>query len=242
MTRWAACTEHTQTRQAWLDWACGGDLAADAETPSCPVGAMLRRRLTPLGRLSLSALHGIDPAPGEPIIFASSWGDISRSFALVSALARNEPMSPMGFASSVHNGIGATASIWLANTHAYQAISAGAMTTEAALVEVYSQLYQGASSVVLVRYEDVMPALWNHGVTDCPDQMFAWAARFELGQGAAADQAVHFSLTREPPSQEPEPDQHSVLGDWRFLLGPIPSYRHSLHRESWLWEKTNAEN
>ena len=91
----------------------------NAATAGAP--AMLRRRLTPLGKLAVSAIAELKPQENEPMVFASSWGDLARSFALLESLCSSAEMSPAAFALSVHNAIGATTAIWLKDRSAHKA-------------------------------------------------------------------------------------------------------------------------
>ena len=59
-------------REALADPAA---VAAEGELPACPAPVMLRRRLTPLGKLVASALAAVHLRDEEPFVVASSWGD-----------------------------------------------------------------------------------------------------------------------------------------------------------------------
>lgn len=76
---------------------------------------MLRRRLTPLGKLVASALAAVQLRDEEPFVVASSWGDSEKSCQLVSEMTATGDVSPAGFTSSVHNAASGAAGIWLKN-------------------------------------------------------------------------------------------------------------------------------
>ena len=103
----------------WRAWAQTSAPAPLAETTTsyAAIPAGVRRRLSPLGRCALSALASLKPQADEPTVWASSWGDISRTFKLTQTLSQHEDMSPADFALSVHNAVGAHAASWL-TTHA----------------------------------------------------------------------------------------------------------------------------
>lgn len=97
----------------WRAWAQTSAPAPLAETTTsyAAIPAGVRRRLSPLGRCALSALASLKPQADEPTVWASSWGDISRTFKLTQTLSQHEDMSPADFALSVHNAVGAQAAI-----------------------------------------------------------------------------------------------------------------------------------
>ena len=233
----SARTATTARADSWMQWSRTGVLPPDETPPVCAVPPLLRRRLTPLGRLALGALAELTPKPNEPMIFASSWGDIARSFSLMETLARDNEISPTHFSASVHNGIGAVASIWQGNTTAYKAICAEEFTTESALLEAWLVLGAGHESVVLVRYEDVMPEAWYHdGLTDTPTSAFAWAVRLTREQPPRS--LCHFSLTASQSScyAVRAPSRYH-LEDLAFLLSDAPEFVHSDDQRAWIWRK-----
>ena len=67
---------------------------------------MLRRRCTPLSRAMLTAAFGAvgAVAPSDVrTVFASRYGSINESVALLRNIARDERMSPARFTHTVHN-------------------------------------------------------------------------------------------------------------------------------------------
>ena len=150
---------------------------AAAQTSAGTIPAMLRRRLSPLGRTALAALSDLKPRAQEQVVCASSWGDLSRSLALLESLSETGEMSPADFALSVHNAIGANAAIWLKNHAPSPAVCAGALSASAGLFECALAL-SGSPSVLLLRYEPAMPALWQGAdVVECAGAPAAWARR-----------------------------------------------------------------
>ena len=189
LTDFAAVTPGVVSPDGWKSWAATGVKPAEEAVPACPVPAMMKRRMTPLGRLALTALADVKPRQEEAVVFASSWGDNGRTHALLADMTADATgVSPAGFSSSVHNGVAAVAAIWLKNHHVASAVSGGDLTTEAGLSECALALADSADSVILVRYEEPLPADWN---TPCrriatPAVPYAWAARF--GRPDAAPQ------------------------------------------------------
>lgn len=123
---------------------------------------MVRRRVERLGRVALQATYwGQADAAPCPIVFASRRGDVNRSLQLLGQLAASEPLSPAAFSTSVHNAIGALYSIASAHTGAYTAVSAGEETVEAAFVEALGLLADGEPAVLVVVYDEPMPAPYD---------------------------------------------------------------------------------
>lgn len=118
----------------WSAWAQSEASEPPAgEAPSYSViPAGVRRRLSPLGRCALAAYAALDPSESEPTVWASNWGDISRTFRLTTSLAETCAVSPADFALSVHNAVGAQAAIWRKNHACATAMAAGPVTASCA--------------------------------------------------------------------------------------------------------------
>lgn len=83
LTDFAAVTPGVVSPDGWKSWAATGVKPAEEVVPACPVPAMMKRRMTPLGRLALTALADVKPREEEAVVFASSWGDNGRTHARV---------------------------------------------------------------------------------------------------------------------------------------------------------------
>lgn len=218
----------------WRAWAAqGGALPEQADAISCPVPALLRRRLTPFGRTALSALADLAPQPTEPIVFASSWGDIERSFALLSDLAADEDLSPMAFSSSVHNAVPAVACIWLKNHTACRAVAAGPLSASAALLESALAL-EVSESVLLLVAESAMPKLWNspHQPDSAPCPL-AWAARLQR----ASDAALFEIELRASAAHQHRSLSADMLEVLRFALDARSQLTQHDGQRGWTWTK-----
>ena len=244
LTDFAAVTPGVVSPDGWKSWAATGVKPAEEAVPACPVPAMMKRRMTPLGRLALTALADVKPRQEEAVVFASSWGDNGRTHALLADMTADATgVSPAGFSSSVHNGVAAVAAIWLKNHHVASAVSGGDLTTEAGLSECVLALADSADSVILVRYEEPLPADWN---TPCrriatPAVPYAWAARFVRPDAAPAG-----TLTVELTQLARKPDDArcdtAVTGacpaDIAFLLGEKSGREHTdASGRGWRWTK-----
>ena len=216
-------------REALADPAA---VAAEGELPACPAPVMLRRRLTPLGKLVASALAAVHLRDEEPFVVASSWGDSGKSCQLVSDMTATGDVSPAGFTSSVHNAASGAAGIWLKNHAPAPAVSAGNFTTEADLTESFLQL-QTSESVVLVRAEAPLPNVWDHPAHEriAPAVPYVWALRLTRQPSEAGFSLTPTATVGAVAATEPLP------ADLTFLLSDTPQWLHAEGERGWLWQK-----
>lgn len=216
-------------REALADPAAG---AAEGELPACPAPVMLRRRLTPLGKLVASALAAVHLRDEEPFVVASSWGDSGKSCQLVSDMTATGDVSPAGFTSSVHNAASGAAGIWLKNHAPAPAVSAGNFTTEAGLTESFLQL-QTSESVVLVRVEAPLPNVWDHPAHEriAPAVPYVWALRLTRQPSEAGFSLTPTATVGAVAATDPLP------ADLTFLLSDTPQWLHAEGERGWLWQK-----
>ena len=216
-------------REALADPAA---VAAEGELPACPAPVMLRRRLTPLGKLVASALAAVHLRDEEPFVVASSWGDSGKSRQLVSDMTATGDVSPAGFTSSVHNAASGAAGIWHKNHAPAPAVSAGNFTTEAGLTESFLQL-QTSESVVLVRAEAPLPNVWDHPAHEliAPAVPYVWALRLTRQPSEAGFSLTPTATVGAVAATEPLP------ADLTFLLSDTPQWLHAEGERGWLWQK-----
>jgi hypothetical protein len=190
---------------------------------------MARRRLEQLGRMALQVALDCQraQAPGEsPLVFASRYGDLARSLSLLNALAKDEPLSPAGFALSVHNSIGAQYSMLRGDTGNVVAVANGLFTLEAAVLEAAALLHQGHPEVLVVLYEATPPSVFLPYDEPASDFAFAWAltrgAAFSLetvsGEAPAAPPALPHALEilKFFLSAQAEAVRHEGGAGWRW--------------------------
>jgi hypothetical protein len=176
---WSAFAPGVATADEWRAWAHapwppqGEQVPALAEMP-----AMQRRRVDRLGRMALQVAWDCQPdaATPLPLVFASRHGDLPRTYSMLGELARGEPLSPTHFGLSTHNAIAAQYSIARAQTGNYLAVSGGAESAEAAVVEALGLLADGAPAVLVVMYDERTPDGYA-GYRDEPEADYAWAWR-----------------------------------------------------------------
>lgn len=122
------------------------------------IPALLRRRLSPLGRRALATAFAAGLDADCHVVFASRLGEIVRTLDILGDMGRGEAVSPTAFGLSVHNAIAGVASIALANRRAYTAVAAGP-----------DSLFQGfVEAVAIANDEPAIPVLFVYGEDDPP--------------------------------------------------------------------------
>ncbi|PFH12608.1 beta-ketoacyl synthase-like protein [Collimonas sp. PA-H2] len=172
----AAWAPGLDTAAAWAAWAEQPYvIAGEREAAVAAMPAMLRRRAGFTGRMALeTAYRCLDGRVGVPTVFCSRHGECIRSVELLADLADGQPLSPASFSLSVHNAAAGLFSIARQDQASHAALAAGHAGVEHAVIEACGLLADGASEVLLVIYDGVLPALF-HEFQDCQEQPFAWA-------------------------------------------------------------------
>ncbi len=233
--RWAAWAPGLQTQEAWSAWLASPAWplpAGEGQAPLAEVPAMTRRRIDPLGRAALQAAWWAQgDVPTGPVVFASRWGEIARSVALLRELARGESLSPTAFSLSVHNASSAVYSIARGDTANYAAVSAGPASAAAGICEAVGLLAQGAPQVLVVSVEAELPEPYQD-FDPHPGPTRAWAVLLEPAECGLRLQAM-------PPADADTaaaglPPDLAVL---RFLTGEAPQWRQPGPQGGWLWSR-----
>lgn len=193
--------------------------AAEPKAPAAGIPAMLRRRLSPLGRAAAQAAEPLLAAaqdPGLPWVYASRWGDLKLAESLVRDISAGLPASPAQFSTSVHNAPIALLSIALGHTGNATALAGGPTSLEAAFESAAALLADHPQ--VLVVCADMKPpeSAAAPGVT--------WAVGFLLGRQNETEnpeawrrecaRGPFVALTTRPlePGESPDPRLDSIAG------------------------------
>lgn len=154
------------------DWpqaraALRGEQAYSAQTTPLPVPSILhaaeRRRAPATVKLALhvasAACEMAQQAPAHlPCVFASSHGDTEISDYMCAELAQPQPaLSPTKFHNSVHNAASGYWTIAVGCMQAANAISAGAQSFAAGLLEAAALATSDTKPVLLVAYDITAP-------------------------------------------------------------------------------------
>lgn len=196
---WAPGLEDDASWRSWPGHALPDD---DGTAPGVRfIDALLRRRL---GRLSRMALHVANQAAAEyeslPTIFASRHGELSRTVAMLHALAADEAPSPTAFSLSVHNSAAGIFSIARGDPAPSTALAAGEETLLWALLEATIRLAADPQSPILLVYADEpLPGEYPAFSTDS-EPAHALALLLQPGE----DIHLEWNENRgHPPSPEP---------------------------------------
>lgn len=172
----------------WNAWTPTPD-AAQPDVSAIP--AMLRRRLSAIGRAAISVVMPLVEQYGAmPLVYVSRHGDLTRTLGLLEELARKEPMSPAAFSLSVHNATAGLLSIQQGLTHNVTAISAGGEDLVPALLEAIGLCDAHNSRVLCVFCDEPPPPVYQHQI-DQPAQPYALALVLEPGQAWHLGLAPH---------------------------------------------------
>ncbi|PTT90796.1 3-oxoacyl-ACP synthase [Pelomonas sp. HMWF004] len=229
VARWAAWAPGLPDQAAWRAWLAAPAWplpAADAVAPLMEVPAMTRRRIDALGRAALQVAWWVQGAePTGPVVFASRWGEIARSVALLQQLSHGEALSPTAFSLSVHNASSAAYSIARSDTANYTAISAGPASASAGVCEAIGLLAQGEPQVLVVSVESALPEPYQRFDRGA-GPLRAWATLLE-----PAEQGLR--LQASAPCLDDPIDLPPDLATLRFLTGAAMHWR----QHGWLWSR-----
>lgn len=264
---WSAWTPGIRTARDWCQWTEGARLTqAEQLAVVVDLPAMLRRRLSSLGKVALSVALPLLAGRSEiPCVFSSCHGELDKTVGLLTSLAEQQPLSPTHFSLSVHNAIGGVMSIARKDTSAITAMATVNGDVSIALLEAAAILQeQGCDEVLCVVYDEPVPALYANSElgpelpyavafllkaapcvkganTDGVDEISSLGAgSFELQvcpSSAARDARV--DDTRDNNSKANEPQALALL---RYILATsaapllLPATRHS-----WSWRRVNAQ-
>jgi hypothetical protein len=228
---WSAWAPGLQSAAEWRDCLMQDALAnspADDILPDVSfVPALQRRRLSRLSKMSLSTLYQcVDGKHNYRSVFASPHGEIHRTVELLQALAKKEPLSPMGFSLSVHNTAAGIYSIISGNKAPSTSVASGRDTLEQAMIEAVTQSEQCGEAVLLVYADEPLPAQYNSD--------FAIAFPFSLAMLVQANQQGAWKLQAGV-----ETDLHKVVNS----SGMAPLYLLTdvqrcvaVHGERYAWQ------
>lgn len=202
---------------------------ANADIPEVP--PLLRRRASAADRSALRVAFDCVGASGQTrAVFCSRHGEVHRSVELLEQLSRGEPLSPTAFSVSVHNAAAALYSLTRGDTSPSAALAAGADSFPQGVLEACAQLASGAEEVLVVGYDDALPAPFR-AFTEPTDAACALALLLRPAEGKG------FSLSLEPSGGAPSTDgAHLPL-----LAGFLREERNELEWVSgprrWRWAR-----
>lgn len=230
--QWRAWAPGLDNPSDWLNWSQSPwRPAASAAQPDVAfLPALQRRRLSRLARMAFSVAWPLAEGQGPlPLVFASRHGETPRTFAILSDLARQEPLSPTQFSLSVHNAIIGLWSILRGDTSEMTALAAEGDGLEHAVLEAAMLLAEGAPAVLLVIAEDQPPQAYAPWIDDAP---FAYALGLLLKPGN--DWQLSLAPSTEPTDHPELPHALSLL---RSLLTQQSHCQHHWKNRAWTWQQ-----
>ncbi len=190
------CIPDEKVAAQWGFKDCGIDASV--------LAPMIRRRASLATKMAVSALDQACTRAGSnkdlPVIFVSSVGEMSVTDRLCQSIAAAEfPLSPTLFHNSVHN---TAAGYWSMSVHSMapmQAMAAWGDGFALGLLEAWSQLMTGVPRIMMVCYDESMPAslLPDYQWPSC-----AVALVLERGQGQGNQLSKPYTLkntVKNPP-------------------------------------------
>ena len=143
---------------------------ADASIDATILAPMVRRRTSNATRVAITAAGRACAAAGNnhqlPAIFVSSVGEMQVTDKLCNSITRQEyPLSPTLFHNSVHNTAAGYWSMATGSMASMQAMGALDDGFALGLLEAWCQLQTVAEQVLLVVYDETMPAQLLPGYT-----------------------------------------------------------------------------
>lgn len=257
---WAAWTPGIHTAEQWQRWALGQESAPSDDKPDISaIPAMLRRRLSSLGKMALSVAFPLlsNSEDKIPCVFSSRHGELERTVGLLQTLAKHEPLSPMHFSLSVHNAIGGVMAIARKDPSSITALAGDLGSTFLEAAAIMDE--QSSHEILCIIYDEPVPIIYTaQGLG--PHKPYAIA--FLLGStssdpgentpGKYPDNGHQLTLSLcESPSTDSQlqpqastPNDPQALTFLKYLLTLnaseliLPGDRHA-----WRWVKTaNAVN
>ena len=170
------CYDFVITQWAWSDDSSGYVI-------NNAIAKMLQRRFSPLAKQVFSALNSC-VAIGEqiPSVFSSANGELAKSLNLLQTLQTEAELSPTAFSLSVHNGIAGLFAMAYQNHSECTVLAPGLQGIMPAFLEAFGMLHEGRPEVLLVFYDEPVPAFYP-------------VAPFEQPQTASMALALRLSLT-----------------------------------------------
>jgi hypothetical protein len=233
---WSAWAPNLTSNAQWLAWAKQATLPYGDEQPALAVmPAMMRRRMSRLGRVALQTSWDCSTAGLDmPMVFTSRYGDVDRSLALLDDLAADGVVSPNGFSLSVHNAIAAMYSMARVDRSNVICVAGGRASAASGLVEAAGLLADGASEVMVVCYDEALPAAYA-AFRDEPPCVWAWAWRVARPEAGEAWMSLSLGPAgADDDAAKPIPTSLDVLR--HFLVGEALLVQ-TVDGRRWAWQR-----
>lgn len=236
---WSAWAPGLDTPEDWQQWAAGRKhIGGDNQPNVQAIPAMLRRRLSSLGKVALAtAMPLLDDSTRTPAVLVSRHGDLNRTVTLLTDLAAGEELSPTHFSLSVHNAIGGLLSITRGDPSSITALACGVDDVSTALLEAHAILTErDCGQVLCLVYDEPVPGVYRGSTPVLPAHPYAAAFLLGVADASASDIRVDLRLKRaDPAAGEGEEPQALTLVRW--LLSDADELTLPGLRNCWLWSR-----
>jgi hypothetical protein len=206
-----------QDEAGWRAWLAG---AASPQPDSQPdvnyLPPLLRRRLDRHGRMALyTAWACAEGLESVEFVFASRHGDLERTLELLTALGKDDMLSPTAFSLSVHNSTAGLFSIARGDRARATAMAAGADTLCMGILEGAMMIGEGASRVLVCYADDAVPAPYQRYLV-AGEERHPFAVSLLLTP--AAESPLRCRFVRDAATTEEAPETALM----RFLVDGAP--------------------
>lgn len=232
IARWSLWTPEICEAEQWRTWAAEPRALRGSGVPDLPfLPPLQRRRCDALARMMLHVANECcttDERATFPVVFASRFGPIDTTVALLEAIARGETVSPTRFSHSVHNTQLGLFSIWSGNRAPASSIAAGAETFAAGFLE----------AAALMQRLDAEHVLYVVGDTCIPEPLDSLGVEVETSHALALllaqpQTGPRIGMRRTTnASSQPWPDALSFV---QWLLGDQAELRLGNGESAWCW-------
>ncbi len=215
---WAPGLETEELQRAWCNAPAP---LGDGDAPSLDfLPAMLRRRCNKLSRIMLEVARRCcseEQLSEVRCVFASRYGAIGETVALLESLAKREPLSPTRFSHSVHNTQVGLFAVAAKNRHAATALAAGRETFAAGFLDAVALLHRCGAPVLFVMGEEPLPSRLRSFAE--PGEAYHALALLLQAQGTEAAETVSFGfqLSEGTGSEDTDPAAFSWPDAFEFL-------------------------
>ncbi len=232
LKKWSAWSPGLESRRHWQEWAAGEREPGVEGVPDLPeLKPMFRRRLSPLSRMALRVAMDLRPEQGVASVFASRYGEMSRTLELLRTIVSGESVSPTAFGLSVHNAVSGLYTIGSKDRHASTAIAAAESTFMAGVMEAAAWLGSGAQEqVLLVYYDEPLPASY---------QQFADGREYACAVGMLLSRdgdGPKFRISSAGP-RAARTDEPQAITWLRHLLQGTGQFELGLAGTGWHWQR-----
>ena len=199
---------------------------------------MLRRRLTPLARMVMTAVSQClqDESEMMPSVFSSAHGELAKSFKMLQQINELEEISPTGFSLSVHNSIAGLFAMAYRNQNQTTVIAPSEDGMAPGFLEalgLLGEMNDSEGKVLLVYYDEPLEPFYpadNYRLSvDYPFVLAMIVSKNAPG--------LKLTLTKTDKSEKgvEQPVQVPVFAD--FLNSNQTSVEFTMKRHSWQWKK-----